>query len=104
MRPGRSGLHGSVAVIGLVYLLALAFAPSPGVSAEPNTPENGMTAGHTPAVETTATPTRASCPHARHVPVSAAVRRSIGAETAQIAPERWKGARPSVGARHLTVF
>lgn len=104
MRPGRNGLHGSVAVIGLVYLLALAFAPSPGVSAQSDFPDDGSTAGHTPVIEATATPTRATCPHERHLSVAAAMRGTTGAETPQLVHGRWRGARPSAGARHLTVF
>ena len=104
MKPGRNGMHGSVAVIGLVYLLALAFAPTPGVSAQSATPSAYVTPGNAPGGLSRAIATGNACPHARSERQAAGMRKSARTDYGRSGPGRWKGTSPAAGARHLTVF
>ena len=62
MKTAKLGLPGSVTVIGLIYLLALALAPAPGVAAPADQASPGAPTAAA-GLETTAP----VCPHARHV-------------------------------------
>jgi len=61
MKTAKLGLPGSVTVIGLVYLLALALAPAPGTAAPAGQTSPGAFTGAV-GLETSA----AVCPHTRH--------------------------------------
>ena len=61
MKARKFGLPGSVTVIGFVYALALAFGPTPGLSAP-----GGQTASDRPATLAAGGPTSAVCPHVAH--------------------------------------
>ena len=61
MKTATLGLPGSVTVIGLIYLLALALAPAPGVAAPAGQTSPGASTGVF-GLETTAP----VCPHTRH--------------------------------------
>ena len=61
MKSEKYGLPGSVAIVGLVYLLALAFAPSPGLSAP-----GQQAARDLPAVLTSSDTTALVCPGIPH--------------------------------------
>ena len=61
MKTAKLGLPGSVTVIGLIYLLALALAPAPGAAAPAGQTSPGASTGVV-GLETTAS----VCPYPRH--------------------------------------
>ena len=61
MKTAKLGLPGSVTVIGLVYLLALALAPAPGTAAPAGQTSPGASTGAA-GLGTTAS----VCPYTRH--------------------------------------
>ena len=96
MKNAILGLPGSVAVIGTIYLLALAFAPAPGAAASGPTLPGASTEAL--GLETTA----AVCPytlHAKHVIVGfIEAHRTILERPAGLPSE------PAWGGGRLTVF
>ena len=94
MKSTKLGLPGSVAVIGLVYFLALALAPKPGLSAPPHP----ATPSEKPGSETVST----TCPHALHIEVFRLVEAHHATLKRPVAPQVVPYASWGIG--RLTVF
>ena len=94
MKTSKFGLPGSVTVIGLVYLLALALAPTPGISAPGGQTGTGLSTrihGPEPAI--------GSCPYARSISETL-----TGERRASIRKPRKMPSMPPWGTGRLTVF
>ena len=94
MKTSKLGLPGSVTVIGLIYVLALALAPTPGMSAPGDQTGNGLsTQVRGPETVT------GNCPHVRYV-----VETLAGAHRAPKQRPWEMPSMPAWGTGRLTVF
>lgn len=97
MKTAKLGLPGSVTVIGLVYLLALALAPAPGTAAPAGQTSPGASTGAV-GLGTTAS----VCPYTRHA--QHVIDGFIEAHRTILERPAGMPSMPALGGGRLTVF